>query len=82
MKLTAKEKARDLVWIKLEMVRDDSENETYEDVRSNEANTEMLRKEVALIVIDEILEAYNPLEYYPEDLRNYWEEVKKEVGLL
>ena len=47
--MTQKEKAQNLVWIKLEMVTDDRYAESYEDVRSNEANTEQLRKEVALV---------------------------------
>ena len=35
--MTQKEKAQNLVWIKLEMVTDDRYAESYEDVRSNEA---------------------------------------------
>lgn len=39
-------------------------------------------KQCALICVNEILEGYNLLEYYPEDLRDYWEEVKQEIGKL
>ena len=36
----------------------------------------------AFICIDRILDAYYPLEYYPEDLKDYWEEVKQEIEKL
>ena len=36
-------------------------------------------KKCALIAVNEILEAFNPLEYYPEDLRNYWTDVIIEI---
>lgn len=39
-------------------------------------------KQCALICVDEILESYSPLEYYPEDLREYWREVKQEIEKL
>lgn len=32
--------------------------------------------------INEILESFNPLEYYPEDLRDYWNKVKEEIEKL
>ena len=70
MKLTAKEKAKDLI----EKFRD--ENNMFEEATVEAA------KYFAVICVDEILEGYNPLEYYPEDLRGYWEGVKKEIELL
>jgi hypothetical protein len=28
------------------------------------------------------MESFNSLEYYPEDLRDYWKEVKQEINKL
>ena len=39
-------------------------------------------KKCALICVDEILESFNYLEYYPEDLRDYWQKVKEELKKL
>jgi hypothetical protein len=39
-------------------------------------------KRCALICVDEIMESFNSLEYYPEDLRDYWKEVKQEINKL
>jgi hypothetical protein len=39
-------------------------------------------KRCALICVDEIMESFNSLEYYPEDLRDYWKEVKEEINKL
>ena len=36
----------------------------------------------ALICVDEILESYNTLIYYPEDLKEYWNEIKQEINKL
>ena len=82
--MTPKEKAQNLVWIKLEMVTDEFDSESYEDVRSNEVNTEQLRKQVALVLVDEIIQALKD----NHDNRkckvrfDYWEEVKEHINLL
>ena len=39
-------------------------------------------KQCALICIDEILESFNYLEYYPEEFRDYWQDVKQEINKL
>ena len=70
MDLTVKEKAKDLI----EKFRD--ENNMFEE------DTLSAAKYFAVICVNEILEGYNPLEYYPEDLRYYWEGVKKEIEIL
>jgi len=75
--MTPKEKAQNLVWIKLEMVKDYCDAESYEDVRSNEANTEQLRKEVALVLVEEIIQALKDSHNF-----DYWEEVKEQICLL
>ena len=82
--MTQKEKAQNLVWIKLEMVTDDRYAESYEDVRSNDANTEQLRKEVALVLVDEIIQALKDNHDYSKcKVRfDYWEEVKQQIYLL
>lgn len=59
------------------MVTDDCDAESYEDVRSNEANTEQLRKEVALVLVDEIIQALKDNHNF-----DYWEEVKEQICLL
>tara|TARA_R110002167_G_scaffold4954_3_gene23141 strand:+ start:1385 stop:1597 length:213 start_codon:yes stop_codon:yes gene_type:complete len=41
-----------------------------------------LAKQCALICVDEILESYNTLIYYPEDLKEYWKEIKQEISKL
>lgn len=67
--MTPKEKAKELVnkyWNEI----------TYRD-EEYEPNGDAI--DSALLCVDEILEAYNPLEYYPEDLREYWDKVKEEI---
>ena len=39
-------------------------------------------KQCALISVNEIMESFNSLEYYPEDLRDYWREVKQEINKI
>ena len=52
------------------------------DVFTERENMRKNAKNCANICVDAILEAYNPLEYYPEDLRDYWENVRKEIEQL
>ena len=59
------------------MVTDYCDAESYEDVRSNEANTEQLRKEVALVLVEEIIQALKDSHNF-----DYWEEVKEQICLL
>ena len=69
--MTEKEKAKELL-------------DKYSDksIECNEGTEWTYDKECALICIDEILESYNALEYYPEELRNYWQDVKQEINKL
>ena len=69
--MEAKEKALELL-------------DKYSDksIECNEGTEWTYDKECALICVDEILESFNYLEYYPEDLRYYWSEVKEEINKL
>ena len=51
-------------------------------IECNEGTEWTYDKQCALICVDEILESFNYLEYYPEDLRDYWQKVKQEINKL
>jgi hypothetical protein len=70
--MKAKDKAKELVdrFLRIEGADDCGNSYSY------------VAKQCALICVDEIMESFNPLEYYPEDLRDYWKEVKQEINKL
>jgi hypothetical protein len=70
--MKAKDKAKELVDRFLRIEGADDCGNSYSCVA----------KQCALICVDEIMESFNPLEYYPEDLRDYWQEVKQEISNL
>jgi hypothetical protein len=51
--------------------------ERFTDLDSQQINNPI---NCALVCVEEILIGYDTLEYYPEDLRQYWEEVIKELN--
>ena len=70
--MKAKEKAKELVdRFYFNGIKDEEYSMQYED-----------GVQCALICVDEITESFNSLEYYPEDLRDYWQEVKQEISKL
>tara|TARA_R110002126_G_scaffold35183_1_gene108555 strand:- start:482 stop:694 length:213 start_codon:yes stop_codon:yes gene_type:complete len=70
--MIAKEKAKELV------EKFEYNGVMIDDIRMNEEDA----KQCAEICVDEILESYNALEHYPENLRDYWQEVKQEINKL
>jgi hypothetical protein len=70
--MKAKDKAKELVDRFLSIEGADDCGNSYSCVA----------KQCALICVDEIMESFNPLEYYPEDLRDYWQEVIQEINKL
>ena len=66
--MTPKEKARELV-------------DKYADKAGQRTDWDY-DIQCALICVDEILESYNTLIYYPEDLKEYWNEIKQEINKL
>ena len=68
--MAPKEKAKELV------EKFEYNGVMIDDIRMNEEDA----KQCALICVDEILKSYNALEHYPENLRDYWQEVKQELN--
>ena len=73
--MEAKEKAKDLV-------SDFTSEILKTDYNISGFVIPKLAKQCALICVDEILESYNTLIYYPEDLKEYWNEIKQEINKL
>jgi hypothetical protein len=75
--MTAKEKAKELVE-KFEDFADYHDCDVFTQIERLKINA----KQCALIAVDEILISFNDFEYYPEDLKCYWEAVIKEIERL
>ena len=70
--MKAKDKAKELIdRFYFNGIKDEEYSMQYED-----------GVQCALICVDEIMESFNSLEYYPEDLRDYWREVKQEINKI